>query len=89
MSTLTAREAKLHFGQLLQKSQHEPVEITKNGHPFSVMISKEQYQLFKAIEEKLEDDYWLAEAEKHVHDERIGVEASMEFLRKYKDSNLC
>lgn len=83
MSTLTAREAKLHFGQVLQKSQHEPVEITKNGHPFSVMISKEQYQLFKAIEEKLEDDYWLAEAEKNIDEGMIGIEASMELLHKH------
>ena len=83
MSTLTAREAKLHFGQVLQKSQLEPVEITKNGRPFSVMISREQYLLFKAIEEKLEDDYWLAEAEKNMNEGMIGVEASMELLRKY------
>ena len=49
----------------------------------SKFISQEQYELFKAIEEKLENDYWLAEAEKNAEEGTIGVEASMALLRKY------
>ena len=44
MQTTTAREAKNHFGQLLDSAQRGPVRITKNGRIVTVMLSIEQYQ---------------------------------------------
>ena len=39
MKTMTAREAKTHFGELLDTMQREPVLVTKNNRPVGIMIS--------------------------------------------------
>ncbi len=39
MKTMTAREAKTHFGELLDAMQREPVLVTKNNRPVGIMIS--------------------------------------------------
>ncbi len=44
MKTLTAREAKNSFGELLDMAQREPVIVTKRGRPVSVMLSIEEMQ---------------------------------------------
>lgn len=41
MKTMTAREAKNHFGEFLDAAQREPVMITKNNRPVGLMISIE------------------------------------------------
>jgi prevent-host-death family protein len=41
MKTVTAREAKTHFGELLDTMQREPVIVTKNNRPVGIMISIE------------------------------------------------
>lgn len=41
MKTMTAREAKTHFGELLDTMQREPVIVTKNNRPVGIMISIE------------------------------------------------
>ena len=47
--TLTANEAKTHFGDLLLKAQSNPVQINKNGKPAAVMISAEEYRHIEAL----------------------------------------
>ena len=39
MKTVSAREAKTHFGELLDTMQREPVMVTKNNRPVGIMIS--------------------------------------------------
>ncbi len=39
MKTMTARDAKTHFGELLDAMQREPVLVTKNNRPVGIMIS--------------------------------------------------
>jgi prevent-host-death family protein len=41
MKTITARDAKTRFGELLDSMQREPVVITKNNRPVGIMISIE------------------------------------------------
>jgi len=48
MDTLSANEAKVHFGDMLLKAQRSPIQISKNGKPVAVVISTEEY---KSIEE--------------------------------------
>lgn len=43
MKSLTANEAKTHFGELLLKAQKEPVQISRNGKPVAVVISMDEY----------------------------------------------
>ena len=49
MHTLTANEAKTHFGDLLLKAQSNPVQINKNGKPVAVMISADEYRHIEAL----------------------------------------
>ncbi len=39
MKTMTARDAKTHFGEMLDTMQREPVMITKNNRPVGYVIS--------------------------------------------------
>lgn len=41
MKTITAREAKIHFGEFLDAMQREPVIVTKNNRPVGIMLSIE------------------------------------------------
>lgn len=43
MNTVTASEAKTHFGALIDRVQHEPVTIQKQGRPVAVLVSYEAY----------------------------------------------
>ena len=39
MLTMTAKDAKTNFGQLLDLSQRTPVIVTKNSRPVSIVLS--------------------------------------------------
>ena len=39
MKIVSAREAKTHFGELLDTMQREPVMVTKNNRPVGIMLS--------------------------------------------------
>lgn len=41
MQTMTARDAKTHFGLFLDTMQREPVLVTKNNRPVGIMLSIE------------------------------------------------
>lgn len=41
MKTISAREAKNRFGELLDTMQREPVVVTKNNRPVGILISIE------------------------------------------------
>lgn len=44
MKTVTAKEAKNRFGQLIDDAQRGPVTVEKNGRPFVVVQSYEDFQ---------------------------------------------
>jgi len=43
MKTMSANEAKKHFGELLDIARREPVSVEKHGRPVAVMMSAEDY----------------------------------------------
>ncbi len=47
MQSMPAKEAKVHFGELMDTVQREPVSIKKYGRPVAVMMSAEEYKQFK------------------------------------------
>jgi len=47
MQSMAAKEAKTHFGELMDTVQREPVSIEKYGRPVAVMMSAEDYKQFK------------------------------------------
>ena len=48
MRTVTAREVHKQLGEVLDQSQHEPVLVTKNGRPYSIIHSARNFDA-KAI----------------------------------------
>jgi prevent-host-death family protein len=53
MKTIAAKEAKNRFGQLIDDAQRGPVTIEKNGRPFVVVQSYEDFKI--AEETKMEN----------------------------------
>jgi len=47
MEVLTANEAKNNFGDLLLKTQRNPVHITKSGKPVAVVMSSKDYEIIE------------------------------------------
>jgi prevent-host-death family protein len=45
MKTVAAKEAKNRFGQLIDDAQRGPVTIEKNGRPFAVVQSYEDFKI--------------------------------------------
>jgi len=45
MKTVAAKEAKNRFGQLIDDAQRQPVTVEKNGRPFVVVQSFEDFQI--------------------------------------------
>jgi prevent-host-death family protein len=43
MESLSANEAKTHFGDLLLKVQREPIQINRNGKAIAVVLSVNDY----------------------------------------------
>ncbi len=49
MKTVTAKEAKNRFGQLIDDAQRQPVTVEKNGRPFVVVQSFEDFQISQQL----------------------------------------
>ena len=44
MRTMSAKDAKNHFGELLLEAQKAPVTIEKNGRPVAVLLSIDEHE---------------------------------------------
>lgn len=53
METLSASDAKREFGEMLLKSQKNPVGINKNGKPVAVMVSASDFAEFEALRRRV------------------------------------
>ena len=53
MDSLSANEAKTHFGDMLIKAQRAPIQINKNGKPVAVVISAEEYESIEVLKLRL------------------------------------
>lgn len=49
MQSLTANEAKIHFGDLLIKAQREPIQINRNGKAIAIVLSIDDYRCLEAL----------------------------------------
>ncbi len=49
MQTLTANDAKRHFGELLLNAQREPVKISKNSKDAVVVMSVKDFEELEAM----------------------------------------
>ena len=73
MVQMAAREAKNHFGELIDTALQEPVAITKKGRAVVVLLSQQEYARLQAQDEVV----WAARADAALQQaEWIGPEAS-------------
>lgn len=49
MNTVTAKEAKQHFGETIEKAHREPVIVTKHGRPSVVIVDNEEFETLQQI----------------------------------------
>jgi len=78
MISVNETELKNKIGRYLQKSILEPVFIENTQRLFAVILSYEEYERLKS----LEDAYWIEKAKLAEEEGFIGVENSMEFIRE-------
>lgn len=52
MQTLSAKDAKYSFGRLIDLARAEPVAVAKHGRPVIVVMSIEEFERLKAVEEQ-------------------------------------
>jgi len=80
MVEVASREAKNHFGELIDTAQREPVSITKKGRPVAIMISQHEYARLQA----LEDAAWAARADVALQQvEWLDEEASLAAVKEF------
>ncbi len=48
--SVTATYARVHLGELFQSARREPVFIERDGQPFAVLLSKDQYDRLSALD---------------------------------------
>lgn len=53
MDSLSANDAKTHFGEMLIKAQRAPVQINRNGKPIAVVLSAEDYESIETLKLRL------------------------------------
>lgn len=53
MDYCSSTDAKREFGELLVKSQREPIGITRNGKPIAVVMSEKDYLELKSLASKV------------------------------------
>lgn len=80
MKTITAKDAKNRFGELLEAVQHAPVRITRNGRQVAVVLSGNEYDAFA----QMEDTIWSERANKAAEQVKfIGPKRSAELMKQY------
>ena len=77
MKSVTARDAKTNFGELLDTAIREPVSITRNGRPVAVVLSRQDFDRLAAIE----DAWWARRAEVGEAEGLLSPQESEEFLK--------
>jgi len=78
MISVNATELKNRMGRYLQQAVSEPVIIEKTHRPFAVILSYDEYERLRS----LEDSYWIEKAKQAEKEGFVGVEESMKFIRE-------
>lgn len=82
MKTITAKDAKTKFGQLLDMAIREPVSVTRNGRQVAVILSTQDFERLAAFE----DAWWTALAERNEQDGYRSAEESEAFHKAMLDA---
>lgn len=79
MINLASKDAKNKFGEMLDTVQREPVVISKKGRTVAVVVSKQEYERLRAME----DAFWAAKADEAMKNaEWLGPDESEKVLKE-------
>lgn len=81
MTTATATEVQTRFGEYVDRAQHEPVSIKKNGRKYAVLLSQAEYERLQAAE----DRYWGMMAIEAKKSGMLSPEETMAFLSEARE----
>jgi len=76
MIHISATEAKIHFGKLLDTARRESVVIEKQGRSVAVILSQEEFERLNEIEDRL----WSLKADAAKGEGLLTEEESEKFL---------
>jgi|HubBroStandDraft_1064217.scaffolds.fasta_scaffold326577_2 prevent-host-death family protein len=78
MKTATATDVKNKFGEYLEHSRNEAIEVRKTGRPVAVLLSWEEYERLSA----LDDAWWAEQARKAEKKGYVGPAAAMKVVKR-------
>ena len=70
--TVSATEARVHFGEIMRRAKTEPVIVERDGKPEVVVISKQEYDRLAAAAPKPDWRQLLEETHKLIRAELKG-----------------
>ena len=72
MLTLTSVEAQSRFGELIDRSQREPVQVTRRGRPVAYVICDQDMQVLSDLRTRREAaSRWYAQYREQLHREQL------------------
>ncbi len=74
----TATEVKNRFGEFMDRAQREPVTVEKTGRSYVVLISHEEYERLRSVE----DAHWAALAGQAEQSGYVGSEAATQLVKR-------
>ncbi|MBN1379313.1 MAG: type II toxin-antitoxin system Phd/YefM family antitoxin [Gammaproteobacteria bacterium] len=74
MRNIAAKEAKTHFGELLDNAQREPITIEKHGRAVAVVLSTQEYNEMKLMHLRAELAIGEAQADRGQFAENYSLE---------------
>lgn len=77
MKIATATDVKNKFGEYLEHSRTEPVEVRKTGRAVAVLLGLEEYERLVA----LDDAWWAEQARKAEKRGYVGPAAATKVIR--------
>jgi antitoxin Phd len=73
---VSAKQAKDHFGELIDTAQSQPVEIQRKGRSVAVVVSLDEYKRLEALEE----GWWASAAQNALKEGMFGQKESENIL---------
>jgi prevent-host-death family protein len=87
LTTFSAKDAKAHFGELLDTALGCPVGITKHQRLTAYVVSKTIYESMVERLQELEDQLWIFKADAARKEGFVDSENVDALLSKFRTSN--
>lgn len=78
MLTLTSVEAQSRFGELIDRSQREPVQVTRRGRPVAYVICNQDMQVLSDLRTRREAaSRWYAQYREQLDREQLAQQPAV------------